>query len=703
MIMKMDRRFAHAVSAIAYALIRPSATVLAGILLCAHAAAAAPDPLIFFGDRNLPPYEFLDNGEPKGANVDLVRAIGRTLGRPVEVRLMDWADAQSRLHAGDGHALTFLARTEQREKLYDFSQPTLLVAFALFVRADEEDRLASGPMAGRRIGVTSGGLPRTYFESKHPEATLVLVDNGVDGTRKLLRGDIDAFAVNSWTELYLLNELRISGVTSLDPFSEQFGHIAVRNGEGALLAQIDGALAQIKASGEFDRIIDRWSSKKVHLFSDLTVKLVAAAAGISVIVLLLLSGAFVWLRTQKQALGREIAERRRVEQALRDSEAGLRQADLQKDDFLAMLAHELRNPLAPISTAAQLLKLVRLDERRLRETSDIIARQVGHMTSLIDDLLDVSRVTRGLIALDPEVLDVGKVIDAAIEQVRPLIDAKRHRFTVQMTAESAQVHGDRVRLVQVIANLLDNAAKYTPEGGQIILSLSAGNDRINLDVRDNGIGVAAGLRPHVFDLFAQGDRSPDRVQGGLGLGLALVKSLVELHGGSVAVQSDGVGMGSCFTVSLPRLPAPTVQAAAAVDTAPDAACCCASRRLMVVDDNADAAWTLAALLEAKGHVVFVKNDALSALALARGEVLHAFVLDIGLPDMDGYELARRLRAHPQSASAMLIALTGYGQMHDQERSIAAGFDHHLVKPVDTEKLVSLLTQIGSPAAGKSAA
>jgi PAS domain S-box-containing protein len=383
----------------------------------------------------------------------------------------------------------------------------------------------------------------------------------------------------------------------------------------------------------------------------------------------------------------DITERKRAEEALRS-------ADRRKDEFLAMLAHELRNPLAPISTAAQLLKLAQANEPRIARTSEIISRQVEHMTSLIDDLLDVSRVTRGLVTLEKGMVLLDQVIASSVEQVRPLVESRRHHLSIDIAPGIAPLLGDRIRLVQICTNLLNNAAKYTPPGGELLLRARVEDGALSLLVRDNGIGIGADLLPQVFDLFTQGERSPDRAQGGLGLGLALVKSLVELHGGSVAAHSDGVGRGSDFTVRLP-LPAlgddPATQLSAALDGEPFAPA--AQLQLMVVDDNVDAANTLAMLLEMQGYVVSVAYRAQDALERAAKDAPGIFLLDIGLPDMDGYELARRLRAQSATGDAVLIALTGYGQAKDRERSELAGFDHHLVKPVEIERLSALLAQV----------
>lgn len=386
----------------------------------------------------------------------------------------------------------------------------------------------------------------------------------------------------------------------------------------------------------------------------------------------------------------DITERIKAEKALKE-------ADRRKDEFLAMLAHELRNPLAPIAAAADLLELGRMDEARMKQITAIISRQVTHMSGLVDDLLDVSRVTRGLVVLDKDRLDAKRIVADAVEQVRPLIEARKHRLTVHTPPESAFVLGDQKRLVQVLTNLLTNAAKYTPPGGDIKLSMEADGSHVKVTVADNGIGMDAGLLARAFDLFAQAERTSDRSQGGLGIGLALVKSLVELHGGSVTAVSEGFGKGSRFTVCLPHItehaevPGAGNDQPSVMDAAP-----AGSLKVMIVDDNADAAHMLAMFLETLGHRVVVEHSSVQAVERARAERPHVCLLDIGLPDVDGNELARRLRAQPETAAATLIAITGYGQEQDRNKALDAGFDHHFVKPADTAKIASLLSQIAQP-------
>ena len=374
------------------------------------------------------------------------------------------------------------------------------------------------------------------------------------------------------------------------------------------------------------------------------------------------------------------------------AEVELREANRRKDEFLAMLAHELRNPLAPISAAADLLAMNRLDAEVIRKTSAILTRQVRHMTDLVDDLLDVSRVTRGLVKLQKKPLDIKRVLIDALEQARPLIEARGHRLHVDTTPSPAIVLGDQNRLVQVIANLVNNAAKYTPEGGRIGVAVVVEHDEVIVHVDDNGIGMSSTLIGTAFDLFAQAERTSDRAEGGLGIGLALVKSLVQLHGGGVSASSEGNGKGSRFTVRLPLLDQAGMPAMLLHDAAhaPQTR----SLKVLIVDDNADAARTLTMLVEALGHQARIEHSPGRVLERLDEELPDVFLLDIGLPGMDGYTLARRLRAEPRTAKAVLIAVTGYGQEQDRENAFDAGFDNHLVKPTNTAQLAELLREIG---------
>jgi CheY-like chemotaxis protein len=337
--------------------------------------------------------------------------------------------------------------------------------------------------------------------------------------------------------------------------------------------------------------------------------------------------------------------------------------------------------------AAHTLKIGPPDPARLLRTSDIIDRQVAHMTRLLDDLLDVSRVTGGMVTLSQERCDMREVVGEALEQSHSLLVARQHRLAQMLPPYPAVVVGDRTRLVQIVTNLVQNAAKYTPPGGEIDLALDLQDDCVVLTVRDNGVGIDVQLLPHIFELFIQGKRSADRAQGGLGLGLALVKSLAERHGGSVSAHSDGEGLGSRFELKLPSAPTDT-----AIDERSEAKDWVSGRSLsiLIVDDNEDAASMLALYFQTLGHRVVTAFNGADALALATRASPDVFVLDIGLPDMDGYALAAELRQRKQSSASVIVALTGYGLPEDRARARAAGFDHHLTKPVTPALLAALL-------------
>ena len=367
----------------------------------------------------------------------------------------------------------------------------------------------------------------------------------------------------------------------------------------------------------------------------------------------------------------------------------LQQASSRKDEFLAMLAHELRNPLAGISTAAELLKLIPTDDERIGRAGGAIYRQVLHMTKLVDDLLDVSRVTRGLVAIDTQPLALCDVVHSAVEQVRTALAAKQQHLTLDLPHEPCAVSGDRTRLTQVISNLLANANRYSPAGSAIRIQVRTTQAEVIVRVEDDGQGIEADLQPHIFDLFVQAERGIDRSQGGLGIGLALVKRITELHQGSVQVHSAGSGMGSCFTVTLPRVHG-SVQAGTAQGAQGQTASAGEPMQILIVDDNRDAADSTASLLQAHGHVVTVEYDANAALAHARAQRLDVVILDIGMPDKDGRELCRTMKQFPHLSHTTFIALSGYGQARDVVLSQQAGFDRHFTKPVRIESLLEAM-------------
>jgi PAS domain S-box-containing protein len=393
----------------------------------------------------------------------------------------------------------------------------------------------------------------------------------------------------------------------------------------------------------------------------------------------------------------DVTDKRKAESALQQSAQEnarlyrqVREAEQRKDEFLAMLSHELRNPLAPIRNALQVLRMVEPDGQRRQWAMEIMDRQLQYLVRLVDDLLDISRILRGRVELRMEPAELASVIARAIETAHPVLDAHGHQLHTRLPAEPIWLSADPIRLAQVIANLLNNAAKYTSKAGQVWLMAERRDQEVEIRVRDTGIGIAPELLPQVFDLFVQADRSIERSQGGLGIGLTLVKKLVEMHGGSVSARSEGRGQGSEFTVRLPILAekpaayAHTVVSGTLASAAP-------LRRVLVVDDNVDAAESMALLLRMRRHEVRVVHDGPSAIQAASDFQPEVVLLDIGLPGMSGYEVARKLRQAPGGRKLILAAMTGYGQEEDRRRSQEAGFDQHFTKPVDPEQVEVLLT------------
>jgi PAS domain S-box-containing protein len=387
-------------------------------------------------------------------------------------------------------------------------------------------------------------------------------------------------------------------------------------------------------------------------------------------------------KAAEEAQERTIAELRRAEEALRE-------ADRRKDEFLAVLAHELRNPLAPIRYAVALAKKSGSESRR-PQAQAIIERQVEHMSRLLDDLLDVSRITRGTLILRRSPVDLASAVSAAQEAARPLIEAKGHTLSLKLPKKPIRLVADPVRLAQVLANILINAAKYTDAGGRIELEAAREGRELLVAIRDNGIGISAEMMPRMFTLFAQAAPALERSEGGLGIGLSLVRGLVELHGGSVSAHSRGVGQGSKFVVRLPIGRGAARKSGDGSIRQPSAPT--GPLRLLVADDNCDAATSCAALLEASGHEVSIAHGGREALDLACRLEPDALLLDIGMPELNGYELAQRIRGTAWGRRAMLIAVTGWGQEEDKRRALAAGFDRHLTKPIDPGGLESILQQ-----------
>ena len=416
-----------------------------------------------------------------------------------------------------------------------------------------------------------------------------------------------------------------------------------------------------------------------------------------------------------RSLQTEVAERARVELALKE-------ADRHKDEFLAMLAHELRNPLAPIYNAVQLMRRNPVADPQLAWSRDVIDRQVAHLSRLVDDLLDVSRITRGKINLTKEPLGISDLIARAVETTHPLVVERAHDLAVEVPDEPLKVFGDPTRLTQALGNILSNAAKYTERGGRIMVAARRDGAEVTIRVRDTGEGIPADLLPVIFNLFTQLDRTSGHAQGGLGIGLSLVRKLVEMHGGSVSAHSDGVGKGSEFVIRLPlhveleENPDETAPNGRSESERSDARAGSVKRpvvadghdagepvkrRILLADDNSDALESLATLLQLGGHDVVTASNGALALECAERHKPEVMLLDIGMPMLDGYEVARRVRVQPWGRQITLVALTGWGQDSDRRRSREAGFDSHLVKPLDIDKLTELLAKLPPPPLAES--
>ena len=535
--------------------------------------------------------------------------------------------------------------------------------FAQYVRAGE----SSPPQTVPRL---AGGL---QFSDDRIEITHPIVQNGAWLGTIYLRGRYD---VRGRVEAYL-GILAIVGVLSLgialalskvlqrsisDPLSSM-AHIArqvIRERDYSLRAQRGG-------QDEIGLVVDAFNS----MLDEIQLRTRA-------------------LEESNTTLQKEVVSRQ-------SAEAELRAADRRKDEFLATLAHELRNPLAPVAHAAKLLELAGVDEHRRQGAREVIGRQVRRMALLLDDLLDVSRITGGRLQLRKSRVELAAVVRSAVETARPLIEAKQHVLTVRLPEEPMDIEADPLRLSQALSNLLTNAAKYSDQGSQIAVVAELTAEDLRLSVRDSGIGLTQASIPILFEMFSQIDSAIDRAEGGLGIGLALVKGLIALHGGTVEAASEGPGRGSTFTIHLPRSLALPGRPAVGATTAPLSATGAPRCSVLVADDNRDAADSLAQLLEASGHVTHVAYSGRQALDIALRERPDACILDIGMPEMTGYEVAERIRGATSGRQVMLIAVTGWGQQEDKLKAQAAGFDHHLTKPVEPGAVQMLLHQVASRA------
>jgi signal transduction histidine kinase len=432
--------------------------------------------------------------------------------------------------------------------------------------------------------------------------------------------------------------------------------------------------------------------ERVWQLARLEAPVTRATLGVYADLLATLGQTFLQTRYDRIIEAHRLAEMTRLRDLLQQRTHDLTAADRQKDAFLATLAHELRNPLAPIRNAVYLLQRQGSQDPEVHWGVDVIARQLQQMTRLVDDLLDLSRITRNTLELRPERLDLAEVVSVAVETSRPLLEASNQEFVVTLPPEPILLDADPVRLAQVLANLLNNAAKYTARGGHIWLTAERQGHEAVVTVRDTGIGIPAETLPRIFEMFMQGGPSPDRAPGGMGIGLTLVKEIVERHGGSITAHSGGPGQGSAFTVRLPSLTEPS-PAQPPVRHAPARTAPALARRILIVDDERLSVVSWSKLLQREGHAIRTAYDGREAVEMAEAFRPEVVLLDLGLPQLTGYEVADRIRHQPWGLGIVLIALTGWGQDADRQRSTAAGFDHHLVKPLDPSILLHLLASL----------
>jgi two-component system CheB/CheR fusion protein len=640
-------------------------------------AGAGQRPVLFLGNEALPPINFMHDGHPDGAVVDLARALARHMRRPVAIRLMNWAQAQQLVQEGQADALLQANPSPERQAVYDFSQPLLTSEFFIFTAPRLSGISSIQGLEGLKVGVEAMGLPLLLLRAD-PRITLEVIPDITAGFGMVSSGGLDAVVADRWVGSYLLAQNGIHGITlSGGPISRSQSAIAVRKGDAVLLRDIDDALAAIHRDGTYDRIIAAWRSKEVVFRTREQVHRQAwLVAWVSLALALSLGGIVV--------LAREVRRRRRAE-------AALRATDLRRTEFLAVLSHELRNPLAPIRYSLYILDHAAHGSEQALRAKDVIDRQTRQLARLIDDLLDVTRITRDKIQPRRERLDLVELTLRTVGDHREVFRERAVALETELAQGPLWVDGDRTRLAQVIGNLLHNAAKFTPPGGKAVVTLQAqaAAGMAVLTVADNGCGIEPGQIARLFEAFAQADRTLDRSAGGLGLGLALVKGLAELHGGSASCASEGPGKGSRFTVRLPLEPP---CGAVRFDGA-GARRSVAPRRMLIVEDLPDAGNSLRDVLECEGHAVAIARDGAEGLEQAARFKPEVVLCDLGLPVMDGFALARALRADPRFSQIRLIALSGYTQPEDRRKARAAGFDAHLAKPLDLEELGRILEEV----------
>lgn len=656
-----------------------------GILLL-FAVAAQAQQLVFYGDESFPPYEFPQDGVPRGANVDLLHEIGRLLNRPVEVRLTSWSEAQARVRDGTGSALSLMARTPEREAIYGFSEPTFPMTYSLFVPVRSVADFEKIPLSAQRIGVTSAGLPRTHFEKQHPEVTLVIIADYADGVRRLLRGEIDALAAATWTGNHFLHELNISGITHLPkPFAERIAGIAVPRANTALLAEIDRALLQLKSDGTFDRITDRWGGARVHIFSENELWLTslggaALAAAVVLGILLLLTQA------KRRALSREIAKQKETEAALRASEEEARSAKMELEALAADLERRVEERTAQLIQAQKMEAVGQLTSGVAHDFNNVLQGVAGCLAALENRTGDEvshrlfsaaqqgiergARLTQHLLSfarrqtLTPRPTNIATMLDG----MRPLLERSMGGL-IQVSIDTSngawRALVDPTQLEVAIVNLAINSRDAMPYGGMLTVCVAdipltdsqgagapeslAPGDYVMVSVTDNGIGMDAATLARVYEPFF----TTKDVGKGSGLGLSMVHGMAAQSGGGVAISSQ-VGQGTTVSIYLPRA-VPVIEKEVRPVTTVESG---AGRVVVLVDDDDLVRTGAQVLLEGMGYRVIAAESGMAALEVLRsGAAVDVLVTDYAMPNMSGAVLIREAR---QLAPTLpVLVMTGY--------------------------------------------
>jgi ABC-type amino acid transport substrate-binding protein/nitrogen-specific signal transduction histidine kinase/ActR/RegA family two-component response regulator len=642
--------------------------------------------IVVGGDRDYPPYEFLDrNGQPAGFNVDLTRAIARRMGLDVDIRLGSWVKVRDGLERREIDVVQGMFYSAERDLEFDFSPPHSLVQHAVVVRRGSPRLSDLKDLAGKSILVMEGDILHELARQQGYEKQLVPVATQELALRLLAAGQHDCALVAKVPALYWIekNGWENLSVSEAPVLSAEYCY-AVPSGQASTLADFAEGLAALRRTGEYRAIQARWLGPYEGAalgFGTIARYVLYGALPLGALLL----GSLLWSRSLKAQVLQRTEE-------LRAANAQLTEASERTSEFLAMMSHELRNPLAALRNAIFLLDHLPRGGEKAGRAWEVLRRQTAHLARLVDDLLDLTRIARGKIELQRARIDARQVVARACEDHRGLFEGRGVRLEPPLPGAPVWVDADATRVSQMIGNLLHNAAKFTPESGSTVVSVAQVEGKAEIRVRDDGVGMDPELVPHVFDAFTQGSRAGAPSHGGLGLGLALVKSFAELHGGSASARSDGPRRGSEFTVWLPLAADPGLAAEEAARVAP-----AQGRSILLVEDNPDSRQTLAEVLALHGHRVEVAADGASGIAKARALRPDVVLCDIGLPDIDGYAVAQALRSDPNLRSAYLVALSGYAQPRDRRRASEAGFDAHLAKPADLEELARIVASAGREA------